>query len=307
MSVAVVHSERLGADLRLGKLDAQPRRVGVKYEEDIRPELARAGLLPPVPQMFGHGHTLPQGKWMMLGNGPLMGEEGPMPDAWQAAKQGAGDCVIADCLHSLIEALLVAGKPLPEAVKWAEVAILLYMDRTKAANGTAYDPATGDGDTGLDIQATVDWLVQEGIEIDGTAHKIPEQGVFTLEPGNVQHLWEATYLTEKVKIGLVVCEAQMEQFDAGPQPTWDYVKGSPELGGHDTPVVGKLGLLSWAEDVYYTPEFIKQQCDEAIAVLHPEQFKSNGDDYEGFTEGDIVKWTVELAEEKKAQRLRELA
>lgn len=297
MTVPVFHSERRDADLPLGKLAAQPRRVGVKYEEDIRPALVKAGLVPQNPATFGHGHTLPQGKWLMLGNGPLGSGEGTLPHGWTT--EGCGNCTIADCYHTLMLAELVAGKPLSPVD--ARIAIEAYVARTLAANGTPYDPETSEGDTGLDIQAVVEWLVAEGCkDANGVAHTIPEHGVFTLQPGNVQHLREATWLTEKVKVGLVLTEAQMTQFDAGPQPTWDYVKGSPEVGGHDTPVVGWHGLLSWAEDVYWTEAFIENQNDESIAVLHPEQFKSNGEDFEGYTEGDIEKWCVEVATEKLA-------
>ena len=45
MSVAV-HSKRLDANVHLGKIEAQPQRVGVSYSKDIRPALAKAGLIP---------------------------------------------------------------------------------------------------------------------------------------------------------------------------------------------------------------------------------------------------------------------
>ena len=292
-----VHSERLGADVYLGKQPAQERRVGVKYEEDIRPALVKAGLVPQDPKVFGHGHTFAQGKWLMLGNGPISEGEGTLPASWTAAANGCGNCTIADCYHTLMLAEKVSGKPLSPVD--ARIAIEAYEARTLAANGGAYSPETGEGDTGLDIQAVVEWLVAEGCkDANGVAHTIPAHGVFTLQPGNVQHLREAAWLTEKVKVGLVLCQAQMEQFDASSQPTWDYVKGSPEVGGHDIPVVGWHGGLSWSEDVYWTEAFIENQNDESIAVLHPEQFRSDGEDYEGFTEGDVEKWAVEVATQK---------
>jgi hypothetical protein len=289
------HSERLGADLHGGKLPASPLRAGTICYTDIRPALAKAGLIPTIPELFGHGHDFPQGKWLMLGNGPLGGEEGTLPPNWKAAAEGAGNCTIADCFHTLMEAEKNAGKPLSPVD--ARCAIEAYEARTLAANGTAYNPETGEGDTGLEIQAVIEWLLQEGCkDASGEAHKIAYS--IALEPGNVQHLWEMVFFTEKVKMGLVLCEAQMTQFDAGPQPTWDYVAGSPEIGGHDTPAVGKLGLLSWAEDVYYTPAFIEHQNDESYGILHPEQFETDGKDYEGYQEGDIEKLMTEIAAEK---------
>ena len=302
MSVAV-HSKRLDANVHLGKIEAQPQRVGVSYSKDIRPALAKAGLIPTLPEMFGHGHDLPQLKWKMLGNGPEIADndEGEVPTDWTGftSAGGCGNCTIADCAHTVMEAEDNAGKTVSDFT--TEIAVNAYTARTAAANGTGYSPETGEGDTGLDIQAVIEWLIEEGIlDAAGFVHKLDPDGVISLEPGNVQHLWEATFLYEKVKVGLVICEAQMTQFDAGPQPTWDYVAGSPEVGGHDTPVVGKIGLLSWAEDVYWTPRFIEHQNDESYAVLHPEQFEEDGKDYEGYTEGDIEKLSVELATKKLA-------
>jgi hypothetical protein len=296
------HSERLGGTLHLGKADARLIRVGVPYLV-IRKALVAANALPELPQKpWGHGHDLPQGKWKMLGNGLEIpdNDEGAIPESWTAFKSagGCGNCTIVDCCHTVMEACRNAGVAIPMFT--IESAVKTYMARTLAANGTAYSPETGEGDTGLDIQAVVEWLIEDGIEdANGVVHKILPDPI-TLEPGNVQHLREATWLYEKVKIGLVLTEAQETQFDASPQPTWDYVKGSPEIGGHDTPVWGEVGLGSWAEDVYWTPAFIENQCDEAIAVLHPEQFEKDGEDYEGYTEGDIEKLSVELAKAKLA-------
>jgi hypothetical protein len=299
--VILFHSERLGMDLHGGKTDAKPYRVGVSYSRDIRPALAKAGLIPTIPELFGHGHDLPQGKWMMLGNGPEGADpqEGSLPEEWKAAKGGGGNCTIADAIHTFFEAILNAGGEIPPDVNWLQLAVEAYMARTKAANGTAYNPITGEGDTGLDIQAVVEWLITDGLIINGVAHKIL-QDPLTIEPGNVQHILEAAFFYEKVKMGWALCEAQQQQFDASPQPTWDYVPGSPEIGGHDAPIWGVKGLGSWSEDVYWTDRFVEHQNDEAIAVLHPEQFKNNGEDYEGYQEGDIEKLSVEIASRKLA-------
>jgi hypothetical protein len=295
-----VYSERLGASLHLGKRRASELRSGtVCYKEDLRPALVRAGLIPTIPEMFGHGHDLPQGAWLMLGNGPLGSNEGSMPESWKAAMGGAGNCTIADCYHTLMEAEKNAGKPLSPVT--AERAIKTYIELTEAANGTPYNPETGEGDTGLDIQAVIEHCIKGYEDAEGTSHTILDP--IALEPGNVQHLWEMVFFTEKVKMGLVICTAQMDQFDASPQPTWDYVAGSPEEGGHDTPAVGRLGLLSWAQDVYYTPRFIEEQNDESYGILNPEQFEGDGKDYEGYQEGDLEKLMTEIAA-KKLDELR---
>lgn len=296
------NSIRLKAGLHGGKKAATPLRSSIitPYTA-IRPTLVKMGLIPTVPEMFGHGHDLPQGKWKMLGNGPEIpnNEEGVIPANWSGFKSagGCGNCTIADCCHTIMEACKNAGVSIPMFT--IETAVLAYMARTKAANGEAYNPVNNTGDTGLNIQDVIEWLLKEGIlDASGVSHKLLY--ALGLGAGNVQHLWEMAFFTEKVKLGLILCEAQMQQFDAGPQPTWDYVAGSPEIGGHDTPVVGKLGLLSWGDDVYYTPRFIEKQSDEAYGVLHPEQFPNGGKDLEGYDDGDIEKIMVGIASQKLA-------
>jgi hypothetical protein len=294
-------SERLNADLHLGKLPAGPLRAGTVKYADLRPALVKAGALPPLPKMWGHGHDFPQGEWLMLGNGPLANGEGQLPAAWAAAQKGCGDCTIAGPAHEEMEAAKNAGRPVPRFS--AQTVIDQYIERTKAANGTGYDPETGSGDTGLEIQAVNEWREQEGIADDaGNRYKIFKP--IALEPGNIHEQWEANWLFEKVGLGLVLTEAQMTQFDERAQPTWDYVAGSPEIGGHYVPEVGKLGLISWAEDVYYTPRFIEHQNDEAYAYIDPEIFnRITGKADDEFDEADLERFVVELGKQKIAQQV----
>jgi hypothetical protein len=293
MNLNRFHSERLGGALHLGKLPAQPSRSAVRFA-DLRKALVSAGALPTVPQSFGHGHDLPQGKWKMLGNGPLEPDEGTLPAGWTT--EGCGNCTIAGPAHEIMEAAINMHRPVP-AIS-AETCIEHYVALTQEANGTAYNPETGAGDTGLEIQSVNEWRKDMGFADDtGALHKILDP--ISVEPGNVQELWEAAWLFEKVGIGLVLTEAQMQQFDASPQPTWDYVKGSPEIGGHYVPVVGKVGLLSWAEDCYYTAAFIENQCDEAWVTIEPEEFSAvTGQTLEHYSQADLEKYAVELARQK---------
>lgn len=296
-----VYSERRDATLHLGKLPASERRAGtLTYASDIRPALGRAGLLPPLPAMFGHGHDFAQGLWWMLGNGPPVPNEEnagePIPEEWTAALEGCGDCTIAGPVHEEMEAATSGKGSVPKI--GAKTTVQQYAERCKVANGQPYDPVTGEGDTGLDIQDVNEWREQEGIADDeGNRYKILKP--IALEPGNIQELWEATWLFEKTGLGLVICQAQMDQFDASTQPTWDYVAGSPEEGGHYVPAMGKLGLISWAEDVYYTPKFIEKQNDESYAYPDPLIFaERTGKDPEGFDLADIEQFAVLLAQSK---------
>lgn len=244
--------------------------------------LARARLLPSPPSMWGHGHDFPQGDWLMLGNGP--------DDTVFPGFQGCGDCAWAGPAHEEMEAAKNAGHPVPEFS--GKTVVEQYSEYC------GYDPQTGENDEGSDVQQVLAWRQEKGLRDDhGSVYKIGRS--VSIEPGNLQHLWEAAWLFENVGIGLTVTAAQMDQFDAGPQPTWDYVAGSPEEGGHYVPVMGKLGLISWGEDVYYTPRFIEKQNDESFCYIDPLRYSTvTGQTYEHFQDADLEKFIVLAAQQK---------
>jgi hypothetical protein len=65
--------------------------------------------------------------------------------------------------------------------------------------------------------------------------------------------------------------------------------------------MGKLGLISWAEDVYWTPDFLSHQADEAHGYLDNERYNARtGETADGFTEQDEEKYLVLEAEAKLA-------
>lgn len=277
-----VHSERLGVELHLGKNPASKLAPGSAKYGELRPALARAGLLPKTPAMFGHGHDFPQGKWLMLGNGP--------DDTVFPGFGGCGDCAWAGPAHEEMEAAKNAGRPVPRFS--GETVVAQYSEYS------GYDARTGANDNGANVQDVIAWRQERGLRDDqGNLYKIGRE--VWLEPGNLQHLWEATWLFENVGIGIEVAAAQMRQFDAGPQPTWDYVAGSPIEGGHYVPVMGKLGLISWAEDVYYTPRFIEKQMDEGVVYLDNERYnRVTGETLEHFKDADLEKFVVLVAQQK---------
>ena len=293
MSGPTIHSERHDAPLHLGKASATAPRF-VSYATELRPKLKAKGLLPTVPQMFGHGHDFPQGKWLMLGNGPALAGEKPVPSTWEAFLQagGAGDCAIAEPCHDEMEAARNAGRPIPPFS--IETAIKQYGELS------GYDPVTGANDNGLNIQDVIEHRQKVGLYDDnGVRYKIGQAA--NLTPGNVSELWECAWLFENVDLGVVLSEAQETQFNERAQPTWEYVSGSPEIGGHAVPVVGKLGLLSWAEDVYWGVPFIQHQMDEGVCYVDNERYNQRtGETAEGFDEQDLEKFIVLEAQAKMA-------
>lgn len=295
MSVATIHSDRHQADLPLGKHPATRPRFTI-YEDEIRPALQAKGLLPTVPQMFGHGHDFKQGAWLMLGNGP--------DDTVTPGFQGVGDCAWADPAHDEMEAADDAGRPIPNFTglvvveQYAEYEGWQPPATNRLASLLAFLEAN---DNGSNMQDVIEIRQTKGLrDADGNVLKIG-QAISLKEPGNINSIWELAWLCENVNIGVVLCEAQQTQFNERQQPTWNWVNGSPEIGGHAVPVMGKLGLISWAEDVYYTPAFISHQADETHAYLDNERYNQRtGETAEGFTEQDLEKYLVLEAEAKLA-------
>lgn len=279
-----IHSERHGADLHLGKHTATPLRSETATYAELRPTLVKAGALPTPPQMWGHGHDFPQGAWKMLGNGP--------DDSVFPGFGGCGDCAWADPAHDEMEAAKNAGRPVP-AFSGATV-VKQYGEYS------GYDPQTGANDNGSNMQDVIAWRQSKGLYDDhGNTYKIGR--AVAVEPGNLQHLWEVTWLFENVNIGIEVTEAQEAQFNERAQPTWDWVPGSPAVGGHAVPVMGKLGLISWAADVYYTAAFIAHQMDEGYAYIDSLRYNAvTGQDYEHFKDADLEKYILLVAQQKLA-------
>lgn len=289
---ATIHSERHGADLFLGKTEATEPRFTI-YEDEIRPKLKAKGLLPSTPAMFGHGHDFPQGAWLMLGNGP--------DDTVAPGFAGAGDCAWADPAHDEMEAASDAQRPIPRFTGLVVVEQYAEYEGWTGGDVASLLAFLKANDNGSNMQDVIEIRQTKGLrDADGEVYKIGK-AISLKDPGNVQAVWELAWLCENVDIGVTVTEANEAQFNERPQPTWDYVSGSPEVGGHAVPVVGKLGLLSWAEDVYWTPNFLKHQADEAHAYLDNERYDTRtGETAEHFTEQDLEKFIVLEAEAKMA-------
>lgn len=268
-----VHSARLGCDLHLGKQPAQPPSPNHVAMRDLLAAVP-AGTLPPIPQHFGTGYDFGQAGWLMLGNGP--------DDTVFSGFQGCGDCDWAATAHVLMQGAKNAGRAVPP-----------FSGKTVVAQYSAYsgyNPQTGANDNGTDMQQSITWCQTRGFYDDnGTVYKLGQS--ISLTPGDLHELWAATYLFEDAKIGVNLCTAQMDQFDASSRPVWDYVKGSPSEGGHAIPTMGNNGLISWAERVGFTQAFIEQQMDEGYCFLLPERYNAvTGETRERLTNADLEKY-----------------
>lgn len=257
---------------------------------DFRASLKAAGKLPTIPaDHWGHGNTYKD--WLMLANGPD-------PTAPGKATEGAGCCVWSSAAHQTMEALTDATYT-PEEV--AAVGKLFDGSTTISdySAATGYNPETGEGDNGTEIRAALTYRQTTGIvDTAGNRHKI---GPFvSIEPGNLEHLLEALYFFEASAMGFRVQQAQMDAFNQAEQegktPIWDYVAGSPEVGGHDVPLVGhpdatNYAAISWAKRVIVTPALISNQCDELWVCITPERIsKVTGKSYELATAAQLEEY-----------------
>ena len=246
---------------------------------EFRKPLAAKGLLPTTIPPFGWGHGNTYQDWQMLGNGPD-------PTAPGKAKNGVGCCVWSSAANETKIALTDSGLYVPAAASG------LFNGATTVSDysaDTGYNPTTGEHDEGTEIRQSLKYRQQTGIvDTKGNRHKI---GAYVLlDPGNAQHMLEALYFFEGIPVGQVVTEAQMAQFNeaeaAGRVPVWDYVKGSPEAGGHCTPQVGRpdaehVASVTWRLRIFMTKAYIAHQVDEAWAYVTPERIsKVTGKSYE---------------------------
>lgn len=282
---ATIHSERHGGELHLGKRPASPLRSDTVLYSELRAPLVKAGLLPRIPATFGHGHDFAGGAWLMLGNGP--------DDTVSPGFGGCGDCAWAGPAHAEMEAARNGGRPIPR------FSGKTVVDQYGEYSG--YDPATGENDNGSDPQEVLLWRQEKGLRDDaGNVYKIGQS--VALQPGNLAELWEAAYLFENVGIGVVVTQAQEDEFNE--RRPWDHVPGSPELGGHWIEVMGRPdahhgALITWAERVLFTLAFYEQQNDESFVYLDSERYsKVTGKTAEHYSEQDLEEFLTLVVQAK---------
>ena len=228
---------------------------------DIRYSTIATATLPTLPANFGHGTIYKDGEaagdWQMNGNGP--------DDTVQPGFQGAGDCVWACAAHTTRETNKVAGHTITITGKES------IADYSACTGYRIGDPST---DNGTDMRVALKYRQKTGIvDAAGNRHKI---GAYVaLEPGNLTEFYEACYLFSACEIGFEFQQAQDDQFASG---VWDYVAGSPKVGGHAIPGFGRHsgrgGVVSWAKHLWITPAFYENLVDEAWAIVYPEELKN---------------------------------
>ena len=289
-----LYSKRLDAHLHLGKNTARPLQNATSMDEVMR-LLAKQGATLPALQTFNHASiyangSVTAGGWGGGGNGPE--DDNSIPAEYTAAKQGAGDCAIAGPGHEHMLEHKLSGNPgLVTFSCWRD--LQNYATYTAAAApGQGYDPKTGANDNGCDVSSVIKYRQETGLPDDqGVTHKIGQ--AIELTPGDLEHLWLASLLFQKVGFGISFRSNNMDEFDQG-QP-WTYDASASDEGGHyifncgyvlDGGPMGRL--ISWGEDVQWRRIFYIKQCDEAISYLSTDMYSTvTGKDSDGYADQDL--------------------
>ena len=220
------------------KLGKKPARAGA-----IKFALARyadTAALPPLPVVFGHDGLIGAKAWQMLAN-----------DRY------------GDCVHGAAHETMLLEREANAVVTFTDADVL-----GDYAAATGFDPDAPQTDQGTDMQAAADYRRKTGI-LDASGRRHTVAAYLALEPGDLTHLYMATYLFGAVGIGLQLPASAFDQTDRG-RP-WDVVPQSPNEGGHYVPLVGRqsngLHVVTWGALQVMTEAFLKNYCDEAIAYV----------------------------------------
>ena len=199
-----------------------PRKVGKHGSEPATaPSLPTPTSLPVAPKSW----TSPRIKWGMLGN-----------DTY-------GDCVVAGILH----AIMAVGAFLKVVASF-----------TTAQADDAYFALTGGPDSGLDPPGVFEeW---NSGTLPAPAQIFGEGGPFVqIDPTNIQQMKNAIATFGWVGIWVNLQQAQEDQFSNGQR--WNYIPGSPTVGGHFVIFTGfdRFGVgpytVSWAKGFRSTWSF----------------------------------------------------
>jgi hypothetical protein len=206
--------------------------------------------LPTPPAVFGHESAIVT--WKTLGN------------------DTTSDCAWAGAAHEHMLWTGEHGKPVV-----FETANVL-SDYSKA---TGYDPNNATNtDNGTDMIEAAKYRQQLGIiDSSGTRHKI--DSYVALTPGNVAELMAAAWLFSAVGVGVRFPQSADDQFSEG-EP-WDVVSGSPIIGGHYIPIIGRNShglplLVTWGRLHAMTLKFYTEFCMTTLAYISHEMVDAKG-------------------------------
>lgn len=241
---------------------------GLKPHTPDRRDLRLANYLAPLPKppaQFGHGDVVED--WGVLGN-----------DEW-------GDCFWAGAAHeTMLLGRLGGHKP-----EFSDQSVLDTYGTYLGAYGRAGLEAKPSLDQGTEPREGARYRAKNGVtDSRGQAHRI---GAYLwLERGDVEQLEQALYIFQVVGAGFELPQSAEEQFSR--EQTWDVVRGSPILGGHYVPLIGKNALgplegVSWGQRVLISADFYRRYNQASLVYVSASQLK-DGKTPEGFSKEQLL-------------------
>lgn len=257
--------------MKLGRLPRDTSRPALVIENYLRPHPITGGL-EQVTNSEDVDRATGVNSWPMYANGPD-------PDNPPGAPDGCGDCTVAEAAHAFTALGVYAGKP--EVLFDDSEVINVYS----AISG--FNPETGENDNGCQMQDVLAYLYSTGMtDLNGKTHKVIAYAALG-NPSDILLLSEVLKTFGYVYLGVNLPQSAENQF--GNQP-WQYVPGSPILGGHCIGLhrrepygsrVGVFQMASWGALQPATISFIKNYTEEAWAVVTPDWIEANGSTMDG--------------------------
>jgi hypothetical protein len=179
-----------------------------------------------------------------------------------------GDCGPTSCdNHNRITTLVELGREIDATL--AEV-----FDLYRRSGNPDFNPSTGAGDNGVDMATMLGALRMGGL---GSRKIVAYARLKDMSDASIMaaiDIFGAVLLAVDLQI------AQQDQTNQ-PNPTWDYVPGTGEWGGHAVcagaydSTTGEIDVVSWRLRVRTTRAFRAQQLQEVWVPIWPELLQSN--------------------------------
>jgi len=160
------------------------------------------------------------------------------------------------------------------------------FDLYRRSGNPDFDPATGQGDNGVDMTVMLAALVRDGITIthQGGGTETIRPYLFGKIGLDADSLHAATSIFTGITMASTLDTAQQAQ--TGPRTNWDYVVGSRAWGGHATyggaytsatgPHDLDVSLVTWQARQGTTPSFIGHQLEECYVIVWPPTWEHPG-------------------------------
>jgi hypothetical protein len=249
--VAVTGHATKGPDVMTTTTDTPAPAVGRygRRAPSRKPALRLAqllsGVIPAHPERVDFGAAITD--WQLLGN------------------DAAGDCASvawANERHAVTSALTTASYPTQDMV-WT-----VYRSQNPGfAPGHGPHGYGSDDDAGMMMQE-----LQNYLHTTGGADGVKSVAFASVDVGDREQIEASIAIFGGVSWGVTVTKANEQEFSA--RQGWDYVPGSPAVGGHAIYGCGygdtQERFITWATETAFTDAFRTHQADEAWVTIWPE-------------------------------------